>query len=177
MKKNTFYYLLIFGILFTLSSCATDPLMRKNIIGVWVPEKFGTMDMRKLIPDGDSAGPQYSESDYKMLNDMKESLSKTGSEGKVEKGSEDDFSRMIMEASTTYAFREEGIGGRMSPVNPVKGKWKMKKKGTRLVLTDDLTKDQFVLIIDSLTSKRMVATNKYLPNGMKISYKKESDEY
>ena len=176
MKKNTFFNLLIFVILIALSSCATDPLLRKNIVGEWNPVKIGSVDLLKIIPAGDEAVPQYTPEDVKTLNELKQNLSKTNADGAMQKSTGDDFLRLLSEANTSYVFREEGFGGRLNPEQPLKGTWKLKKKGTRLILTDDRTKEQFVLIIDSLSSRKMMATNKNLPNGMKVTYIKQTDE-
>jgi hypothetical protein len=176
MKKNTFFYLLFFAILFAFPSCATDPLLRKYIVGQWNPVKIGSVDLIKIIPAGEVDVPPYSQEEYKMLTDLKQNLSKTNAEGSSQRSTEEDFNRLLSEANTSYIFRNEGFGGRLNPEQPMKGKWKLKKKGTRLILTDDRTKEQFVLIIDSLSSRKMIATNKNLPNGMKVTYIKQTDE-
>ena len=176
MKKSALY-LFFFAILFSTSSCGTDPLLRTYISGEWRPVKFASIDMNKMIPSGDTAVPQYNQEDYKMLTELKQSLSTTNNpDGSGRKSTGEDFTRMITEANTTYIFRREGFGGRLNPETPIKGSWKLKNKGKRLILTDDRTKEQFVINIDSLTSKRMVATNKNLPNGMKVTYVKVTDE-
>ena len=176
MKKRALHYLLIFTIILSVSSCATDPLLRKYISGEWRPLKLGSLDLQKVIPDGDAEVPQYTQEDMNTLTELKETLSVKNPDGTVKKSTSEDFDRMIAEASTSYIFRSDGYGGRVGPLQPVKGTWKLKKKGTRLILKDEKTKEQFVLIIDSLTSKRMVATNKYLPGGMNITYLKVTDE-
>ena len=165
-------------ILFGLSSCATDPLLRSYIVGTWQPVKVGSVDIKKLLPADDTLVQQYTQEDYQMLIDLKtlakqlgEGSSQTsiGEDGSAPKLPGDDFLILLNEANTSYKFAKEGYGARFNPDQPVKGKWKLKKKGTKLVLTDDRTKDQFIILIDSLSSKKMVATNRNL-NGLKITY-------
>jgi hypothetical protein len=170
MKKNTGFYFLIFTILFGLSSCATDPLLRRYIVGNWQPVKLGSMDINKLLVSDGTPPRQLTQEDYKMLIDLKENLSKTAANGAIQKSTEADFSSMVNEASTSYKFTSGGLGARDNPKQPIKGTWKLKKKGTKLVLTEVNTKKTFILLIDSLSSNKMVATNKNLPHGMKITY-------
>jgi hypothetical protein len=170
MRKNTILYLMIFTILIGFQSCTTSALLRSYIIGPWQPVKAGSMDIKKLFPMDDTLTHQYTEEDYKMLTDLKQNLSKAGAGGTSQKSTMKDFNNMITEIATSYKFTKEGIGARENPTQPFKGKWKLKKKGTMLVLTDISTKEQFILLIDSLSSKKMVATNKYLPKGLKITY-------
>ncbi len=113
---------------------------------------------------------QYTEEDYKMLLDLKQNLSKPDANGTFQKSTSADLSLLVNEASTSYKFTSEGFGARFNPGQPIKGKWKLKKKGTKLVLTEVNTQEQFILLIDSLSSNKMVATNKNLPNGLKITY-------
>ena len=176
MKKNTIFYLLFFAILFALPSCATDPLLRKYIVGQWNPVKVGSVDLKKIIPSGEEEVPKYTQEDYKMLTELKQSLSKTNADGVMQKSTGDDFLRLLSEANTSYVFRNEGFGGRLNPENPQKGKWKLNKKGTKLILTDERTKEKFVMVIDSLSSRKMIATNKNIPSGMKVTYVKQTDE-
>jgi hypothetical protein len=170
MRKNTFFYLMIFAVLTGLQSCATDQLLKSYIVGPWQPVKAGSLDIKKLFPMDDTLPHQYTEEDYKMLTDLKQNLSKAGVGGTSQKSTMKDFNNMVTEIATSYKFTKEGIGARDNPAQPCKGKWKLKKKGTMLVLTDFGTKEKFILLIDSLSSKKMVATNKNLPKGLKITY-------
>ena len=165
-------------ILFGLSSCATDPLLRSYVVGTWQPVKIGSVDIKNLLPRDDTLATQYTEEDYKMLIELKTqakqsgegtSQTSTGADGSAPKAPVDDFLRLLNEANTSYKFATEGHGARFNPDQPVKGTWKLKKKGTKLVLKDMRTKEPFIILIDSLSSKKMVATNKYL-NGLKITY-------
>jgi hypothetical protein len=176
MIKNTSSYLLIFMILLGISSCATDPLLRKYIVGDWRPVKVGTMDLQKLLPKDDTVPYQYTQEEIKMMIELKQSLSRKAADGTLQKSTGTDFSIMLTEANTAYNFTSKGIGIRYHPYQPIKGKWKLKNKGTRLVLTDLKTKEQFILKIDSLSSKKMVATNNNLPNGLKITYIKGNED-
>ena len=169
MKKNTIFYFLILLILFGSSSCATDPLLRRNIIGVWQPTKVGAIDIQKLIPRDDTIAQVFSESDYKTMTDLKQSLSKPDGTGAIQKSTGADFKLMVNEAMTPYRFTSDGFAARDNPRQPLKGKWKLNKKGTTLTITDVNTNEQFILLIDSLSSNKMVATNKNL-NGLKITY-------
>lgn len=172
MKKNTFFYLLIFMILFGLPSCATDPLLRRYIVGAWQPVKLSSIDINKFLSSDGTPSQQFTQEDYKMLLDLKQNLSKTAANGTIQKSTGADFSLLVNEASTSYKFTSEGFGARSNPEHSLKGTWKLKKKGTKLVLTEVNTKEQFILLIDSLSSNKMVATNKNLPNGLKITYLK-----
>jgi hypothetical protein len=176
MTKNTLFYLLIFTILFGFSSCATDPLLRKYIVGNWQPVRIGGMDIKKLLPAEDTLPHQYSAEEVKMMIEFKQNLSTRGPDGTLQKSTGADFSQMLNEAGTAYKFISDGFGARINPVHPMKGSWKLKNKGKKLVLTDVKTKEQFTLLIDSLSSKKMVATNKNLPNGLKINYIKGEED-
>jgi hypothetical protein len=171
MKRNLVFYFLIFTILYGLSSCATDALLKRNIVGVWQPIKIGTIDIQKLMQTGDTTVQQYTQEDHQMLLDLKKSLSKPSGNGTSQKSTGADFSLLVNEASTTYRFTSDGFGARDNPGEPLKGTWKLKNKGTMLIITDVNTKQQFILRIDSLTSKKMVATNKNL-KGLKVTYLK-----
>jgi hypothetical protein len=169
MKRNIFNYLVIFIFLSALTSCATDARLKGYIVGVWQPVKLGSVDIKKLLSRDDTMPHQYTVEDYKMLLELKMSAGKLDAS---ENSGADYFSVLINEANTSYKFTKEGLGARSNSDQPLKGKWKLKKKGTRLILTDFRTKDQFILMIDSLTSGKMVATNKNLPDGMKVTYVK-----
>lgn len=175
MKKSTLY-LFIITIAVALSSCATDPLLRTYVSGEWKPVKLGSLDIQKIVPDGDIVVPKFTHEDEQVLMEMKNSLSTKNADGTEKKSTSEDYARLIAEANTSYIFRTEGFGGRLNPETPIKGPWKLKSKGKRLILTDEKTKEKFVIIIDSLTSKRMVASNKYIPGGMKVTYLKMTDE-
>ena len=170
MKKNILHYFIIFIILSSLTSCATDQLSRKYIVGNWQPVKIGSVDIQKLFPRDDTLAHQYTEDDYKLLLDLKQTAAKLGP--RDDASGVDYFSVVLNEVNTSYKFTKEGIGARANSFQPIKGKWKLKKKGTKLILTDYGTQEQFILLIDSLTSNKMVATNKNLPDGMKITYVK-----
>jgi hypothetical protein len=172
MKNNTIFYFLIFIILLGLQSCATDPLLKRYIVGSWQPVKLGSVDIKKLLPRDDTLPQQFTQEERKMLLDLKQNLSKPGANGTSQKSTVADLSLLINEANTSYKFTSEGFGARFNPGQPIKGKWKLKKKGTKLILTEVNTQEQFILLIDSLSSNKMVATNKNLPNGLKITYKK-----
>jgi hypothetical protein len=172
MKKNTVFYLLIFSILFGLSSCATDPVLKSYIVGAWQPVKLGSINLQRVLSGGDTLARQYNEEDAKMLTELKMRLSNSSPNGTVKKTTSADFSLLFKEAGISYKFTKEGFGARANAEQPIRGTWKLKKKGTKLILTDLTTKEKFILLIDSLSSKRMVATNKYLPDGLKITYLK-----
>jgi hypothetical protein len=172
MRKNTFIYLMIFTILVGFQSCATDQLLKSYIVGPWIPVKAGAIEIKKLFPENDSVARQYNEEDRKMLTELKQNLSKTGAGGTSQRSTEKDFANLINEIKTSYKFTKEGFGARDNQLQPIKGTWKLKKKGKILVLKETVTKQQFILEIDSLTSKTMVATNKNLPKGLKITYMK-----
>ena len=172
MTKNKIFYLLIFIILFGFSSCATDPLLRKYIVGAWQPVKLGSVDITKFLPRDDTLQHQFTQNDYESMLEIKKSLKPQDA---VSDGSspESGLTQMLHEASTPYKFITQGYyGERMNPGHPIRGTWKLKKKGTKLVLTDATTKEQFILVIDSLSSDKMTATNKLLPNGLKVTYLK-----
>jgi hypothetical protein len=170
MKKNSLIYFLVFAILFAVSSCATDSHLKSRIVGVWKPVKIGSIDIQKLVPRDDTIAQKYTEDDKKMLLELKGSSSKPSAGGTPGKSTIKDFSQLINEANTTYKFTKEGLGARDNPQQPIKGTWKFKNKGTKLVITDERAQQEFVLQIDSLTSDKMVATNKNMPNGLKITY-------
>ena len=174
MKKNTVFSLLIFSILFGLSSCATDPLLQGYIVGAWRPVKLGSIDLQRVLSGGDTLARQYNQEDIKMLTELKKSLSNPSSTGTLKNTTKAGFSLLFKEAATSYKFTSEGYGARDYAGQPIRGTWKLKKKGTKLILTDLTTKEKFILLIDSLSSKRMVATNKNLPDGLKITYLKVS---
>jgi hypothetical protein len=171
MKKYISVNFIIFAILMGLSSCATDPHLRRYIVGGWQPVKLGSIDLQKLVPRDDTLPQQYTDEDYKMLLDLKQNLSKTAPDGTYQKGTGEDYSSLINEANTSYKFTSDGFGARLNASQPMKGKWKLKKRGTKLILTEINTQEQFVLTIDSLSSTKMVATNKNLPKGLKVTYK------
>ena len=171
MKRNLVFYFMIFTILYGLSSCATDALLKRNIVGVWQPTKIGTIDIQKLLPGDGTIVQQYTQEDHQMLLDLKKSLSKPAGNGTSQKSTGADFSLLVNEASTTYRFTSDGFGARDNLGEPLKGTWKLKNKGTMLIITDANTKQQFILRIDSLTSNKMVATNKNL-KGLKVTYLK-----
>jgi hypothetical protein len=167
MGKNIFNYFVILIILSALTSCATDARLRSYVVGVWQPVKLGAVDIKKLLPKDDTLPHQYTQEDLKMLIELKKSASKLDAS---ENSGADYFSVLINEANTSYKFTKEGLGARSNPDKSIKGTWKLKKKGTKLILTDFVTKEQFILMIDSLTSSKMVATNRNLPDGMKVTY-------
>jgi hypothetical protein len=172
MKKNSIFYFFIFTILLGLQSCATDPLLRSHIVGNWQPVSLGSLDVKKLWPsDGTVAEPTTPE-DNKMLIDLRQGMLKPDANGIMQKFTGEDFSRLISEATTSYRFTSDGAGARVNPEHPMKGEWKLNKKGTKLTLTNPDTKEKFILLIDSLSSNKMVATNKNLPNGLKVTYSK-----
>jgi hypothetical protein len=169
MKKNVVNYFVIFIFLSALTSCATDARLKSYIVGVWQPVKLGAVDIKKLLPRDDTLSHQYTAEDYKILLELKMSA---GKKDASENSGADYFSILINEANTSYKFTKEGFGARSNPDQPIKGTWKLKKKGTRLILTGNETKEQFILLIDSLSPGKMVATNKNLPDGMKVTYVK-----
>jgi hypothetical protein len=169
MKKNTIFYFLILTILLGLSSCATNQLFKRNIIGAWQPTKVGAIDIKKFLPRDDTIAQSFNDEDYKMMTDLKQSLSKPDGSGAVQKGTMEDFSLMVNEAITPYRFTSDGFAARDNPRQPLKGTWKLNKKGTTLTITDVNTQEDFILQIDSLSSTKMVATNKNL-NGLKVTY-------
>lgn len=171
---------MIFTILLGLSSCATDPHLRSYIVGVWQPVKIGSVDIKKLLQRDDTSAHEYTQEEYKMLLDLK-NMSKQVADGTSQTIGEDGtapalpqtgLSRLINEANTSYKFTADGFGARFNFEHPIKGKWKLKKRGTKLILTEINTQEQFILLIDSLSSNKMVATNKNFPNGLKITYVK-----
>ena len=173
MKRNTVFYFMIFIIMFGLTSCATDPLLRGYIVGSWQPSKFGRTDPQKLLDAGEvMEDSQYTMEDQKMLDDLKHNLIKPDAKDTLQRSIGDEWTIMVNEINTSYMFSSEGSGSRLNPDHPLKGTWKLNKKGKKLVLTGFDKKDQFILLIDSLSSNKMVATNKNLPNGLKITYLK-----
>jgi hypothetical protein len=168
MKKSIFNYSVIFIILAALTSCATDARLKGYVVGVWQPVKIGAVDIQNLFQRDDTLPHQYTEEDYKILLDLKMSAAKqNASESST---GADYFSVLINEVNSSYKFTKEGLAARANPDQPIKGTWKLKKKGTRLILTENSTKEQFILMIDSLSSNKMVATNKNLPNGLNVTY-------
>ena len=172
MKKNTILYFFIFTILLGFQSCATDPLLRSHIIGTWQPVSLGSVDVQKLWPSDGSVAEQATPEDNKRLIDLKQSLSNQSANGILQRSTAEDFERLISEATTSYRFTSDNLGARVNPEQPMKGEWKLNKKGTKLTLTNPETKEKFILLIDSLSSNKMVATNINLPNGLKVTYSK-----
>lgn len=169
MRKNTIFYFLILMILLGLSSCATNQIFKRNIIGAWQPTKVGAIDINKFLPRDDTIAQSFNDEDYKVMTDLKQTLSKPDGSGTIQKGTMEDFSHLINEAITPYRFTTDGFAARDNPMQPLKGTWKLNKKGTTLTITDVNTQEDFILQIDSLSSTKMVATNKNL-NGLKVTY-------
>jgi hypothetical protein len=169
MKKNSAYYFLILMILFGLSSCATNQLVKRNIIGAWQPTKVGAIDINKFVPRDDTIARSFNDEDYKMMTELKQTLAKPDGSGAIQRGTKEDFSLLINEAITPYRFTSNGFAARDNPRQPFKGTWQVNKKGTTLTITDVNTKEDFILQIDTLSSTTMVATNKNL-NGLKVTY-------
>jgi hypothetical protein len=155
-------------ILLGSSSCATNQLVKRNIIGTWQPTKVGDINIEKLLPRDDTIAQSFNDEDYQMMTDLKQNLSKPDESGAI-KGTMEDFSLLVNEAITPYRVTSNGFAARDNPRQPFKGTWQLNKKGTTLTITDVNTKEDFILQIDSLSSTTMVATNKYL-NGLKVTY-------
>ena len=170
MTRNKILFLAVIIISAALTSCATNKAAKRNIVGHWQPYKVGTVELRKLQPSDDTVAHQYSQDDYTMLNDLKRSLGKPAS-GEAAKGSSSDFENLIVEASTAYIFSVEGYAGRDNATRPMRGNWKMNRKGTEVTITDAGSLESFSLSIDTLTSSKMIATNPNL-KGIKVSYYK-----
>jgi hypothetical protein len=127
------------------------------------------MDIKKLLPRDDTIAQSFDKEDYEMMTNLKQTLSKPDESGAIHKSTKEDFSNLVNEANTPYRFTSEGFAARDNPRQPLKGTWKLNKKGTMVTITDVNTQKDFSLQIDSLSSTIMVATNKNL-NRLKVTY-------
>ena len=168
MTRNKILFLAVILCAAMITSCTTNKAARRNLIGYWNPYKVGTVELKKLQPSDDTIPHQYNQEDYDMMNEMKRSLGKPSGDG-TSKGSSSEFESLIVEASTSYVFSGEGYAGRDNPLRPMRGTWKMNKKGTEVTITDAGSLETFTLSIDTLTPSKMIATNPML-KGLKVSY-------
>jgi hypothetical protein len=173
MTKKTLLSLVAIIIITGMTSCATNKKARSYVVGQWEPYKLGSVEIKKLLPKSDTVSPQYSQEDYNALNDIKKSMGKPSGDGTKKKFTSEDFSALVEEAATTYMFTREEYASRDNIKTPMRGLWKLNKKGNQLTISNLDTPETFVLSIDSLTSMMMIATNPYL-KGMNVTYLKNT---
>ncbi|MBL7138948.1 MAG: hypothetical protein ISS17_09245 [Bacteroidales bacterium] len=180
MKKIQLTQGFVFALFLFLTAC-TPAEFNTRIVGRWRPVKLEKTGMQQSSPDmqqsslpDDSILDQPPLFDEQALIQLKYEILDQKQKGMTMEDLATQFRNASAESQSTYTFFSNGIGIRDTPgAEPMKGKWKVKKRGKLLIFADKGIAKPIRLDIYTLTRTKMVAGSSNLPKGMRLTYIKQ----
>ncbi len=181
MKNNRLliFSLFLFGVVF-VSSCATTHPNAKLLVGTWKPESVEKYIDPNAIPEPQ---PAANTANAPVIQPGKvkpgDSSKISGAKGRAEAGQagqrkEAALDRLIRsEQRAEFQIFENGTAVKTFYPKPLKTKWKMKKKGTRVVAKELDGDRKFVVDLVDISERRCTIIEHTQAGDLKIVYIKQ----